>query len=169
MDTYEAIMSRRSIRTFEDKPVPAEMIEKVLRAAMAAPSAGNEQPWEFVLVTDRKALVGVTEIHPHCEMAREAGFGVLVCGNLQKEVHRGFWIQDCSACTENLLLAAHALGLGAVWTAVHPNEDRVRLFRREFGLPEHIVPLAFVPVGWPGENPGPCDRYEPSAVHRGRW
>lgn len=169
MDAYECIVTRRSIRQFADRPVPAEMVEKLLRAAMTAPSAGNQQPWEFIVLTDRALLDEMPSIHPYCQMIRQAPVAVLVCGNATREKYPGYWPQDCSAATMNLLLAAHALGLGAVWTGIYPREERIRPFREKFALPEHVVPLALIPIGWPAESPPQPDRFAPERVHHNRW
>jgi nitroreductase len=124
MDAIEAILGRRSIRSYTDKPVAKETVQQLLEAAMAAPSAGNQQPWHFVVVDDRALLEKITTVHPYAQMAKSAQLGILVCGDLSLEMHQGYWVQDCAAATENLLVAAHALGLGAVWTGVHPRSER---------------------------------------------
>jgi nitroreductase len=169
MDVLEAIKTRRSIRTYQARPVPDELIEQVIAAAMMAPSARNGQPWQFVVIDDRTLLDRVPEFHPHAEMARHAPVGILVCGDLKREASPGYWPIDCAAATQNLLLAAHALGLGAVWTGVYPRQPRMDGFRTLLNLPEHIVPHTFVPLGYPAERPTSTDRYEPARVHRNGW
>ncbi len=169
METLEAIRTRRSIRQYTSQPVPEEMVEELLRAAMAAPSAGNEQAWQFVVISDREILGSIPRIHPYCQMAAQAPVAILVCGDLSRQKHQGYWVQDCSAAIQNLLLAAHARGLGAVWTGIYPVEERVKAFREMMGLPPEVVPLALIPVGWPAEAPPPEDRYDPARVHRDRW
>jgi nitroreductase len=169
MDALEAIFTRRSLRSYEDRPVPGPVLREALAAAMSAPSAGNAQPWHFVVVEDR-ALLGelVRKFHPKGDLGCPAA-GVVVCGDPAEEKFKGFWPQDCSAAAENLLLAAHALGLGAVWVAVHPLAEREGVLREALGIPSHVVPLAFVPIGWPAESKPREDRYRESRVHRGRW
>jgi nitroreductase len=169
MDALQAILSRRSVRQYAQQPVPSDAVTQALRAAMAAPSAGNEQAWQFVVLTDRSLLDRMAEIHPYAQMIRQAPVAVIVCGDLKREVHAGYWVQDCAAATENLLLALHAQGLGAVWTGVYPREDRVAAIRAALDLPEHIVPMALIPIGVPAENPGPIDRYDASRVHTNGW
>lgn len=169
MDALQAILSRRSIRQFTDKPVPDELVQQLLRAAMSAPSAGNQQPWQFIVVTDRATLASIPAIHPHAQMSASAAVGILVCGDLTREVYKGYWPQDCAAAVQNLLVAAHALGLGAVWTGVYPVEERVAQFRARFGIPDSVVPMAWIPIGWPAESKGPADRYDPARVHHNRW
>lgn len=169
MEAYDAIVTRRSIRQFEDKPVPAEMVEKLLRAAMMAPSAGNQQPWEFIVLTERALLDEMPNLHPYCQMIRQTPVAVLVCGNTQREKYPGYWPQDCSAAIMNLLLAAHALGLGAVWTGIFPRDERIEPFKKRFNLPAHVMPLALIPIGWPAENPPQPERWAPERVHYNGW
>lgn len=169
MDALEAIRTRRSVRKFTLQPVGEDLIEALLRAAMSAPSAGNQQPWHFIVVDDRATLDRIPTFSPYAAMCRQAPLGILVCGDTTLEKHPGYWIQDCSAATQNLLLAAHALGLGAVWTGIHPREERIRGFRELFALPDTIMPLAFVVIGYPAEHPAPQDRFRPERIHRNRW
>jgi len=169
MDALEAIHTRRSIREYEDRPVPDELVREIIAAAMSAPSAGNSRPWQFVAITDRDLLGRIPQIHPYAAMAARAPLAVLICGDLSLEQYPGNWIADCSAATQNLLLAAHAEGLGAVWTGVYPDQARVENFRKLLDLPEHIVPLALVPVGYPTHQPGRQDRYEEEKIHFDRW
>lgn len=170
MEAYECIITRRSIRKFDpSKPVPPEMVEKLLRAAMMAPSAGNQQPWEFIVLTDRALLDEMPNLHPYCGMIREAALAVIVCGNKDRAKMPDYCPVDCSAATTNLLLAAHALGLGAVWAGVYPRPERIEPIRKRFNLPENIVPIALVPIGWPAEKPAQPDRYVPERVHYNGW
>jgi nitroreductase len=169
METIQAILTRRSIRRFTPEPVSEADLEALLRAAMSAPSAGNERPWHLVVLDDRALLEAVPRFHPYSQMLREAPLAILVCGDRRLEKHPGFWIQDCSAATQNLLLAAHARGLGAVWLGVHPRPEREAGMRELLQLPEPIVPLALVAVGHPAEQPPPEDRFARERVHRNRW
>jgi nitroreductase len=169
VDALDAILSRRSIRRYTPQPVPAGVMEELLRAAMSAPSAGNEQPWHFVVIQDRRMLDEFPRFHPYAEMLKEASVAILVCGDLRLETYRDHWVQDCSAATQNLLLAAHAKGLGAVWVGIHPTEDRVGRTRKLLGLPSHVVPLCLVPLGYPAERIPRAERYDPSRVHADRW
>ena len=165
MEVMEALRTRRSIRKFQDKAVPPEMVREMLEAAMMAPSAGNAQPWHFVVVDDRTRLDAMADLHPYIQMVTQAPLGILVCGDLTKEKYTGYWVQDCSAAMENLLLAAHGLGLGAVWTAIHPMEDRVTAYKTLFNLPEHVIPLGFAPMGWPTRQPSSQSRFKLDRVH----
>lgn len=164
-----AILLRRSIRHYTSEPVPAAMITDLLRAAMAAPSAGNEQPWQFVVINDRALLDRIPRFHPHARMLHEATTAILVCGDLSKVIHEGYWVQDCAAATENLLLAATELKLGAVWVGVYPREERVAAFRDLLGIPQDIVPFTLVPVGFPDEEKGPVDRFDSRRIHYNAW
>lgn len=169
MDALEAIRTRRSIRQFLDRPVPAEWIEQVVAAAMCAPSACNQQPWQFVVIDDRKLLREVPGINPHASMAAQAPAAILVCGDSTLETIPGYWTIDCSAAVENLLLAAHSLGLGAVWTGIYPQQDRIEGFRRLLGLPKHVTPHSLIPLGYPAQPPRQEERFRPDRVHRNGW
>ena len=148
----DVIMTRTSIRAYRDCPVGADTVELLLRAAMAAPSAVNRQPWAFVVVDDRD-------------------LAVVVCGDLSRNpgASGDWWVMDASAASENLLLAAHALGLGAVWTGVYPRDERVEAVRRVLGLPSDVVPLNPIPVGYPADNPEPKQKWNPANVRHNGW
>ncbi len=165
-ELIQTIFSRRSIRKYTSEPVSEEAIQTLLEAAMAAPSANNSQPWRFVVVTERKTLDALAEAHPYGKMLFQATLAVAVCGD---PAASAYWEQDCSAATENLLLAATALGLGAVWLGVHPREDRVSAVRRVLNIPDHIVPLCLLSIGHPAEHKEPRTQYDEAKVHRERW
>ena len=169
MDAMEAILTRRSVRSYKADQIPEALIKSLLDAAMSAPSAGNQQPWQFVLIDDRKMLLEITKVHPYASMLSHAPLAIVVCGDLSRERFKGYWVQDCSAATQNLLIAARAQGLGAVWLGVYPLSDRVGGIRRILGLPEDIVPLAVVSMGYPVVAQSPADRYEESRIHRNGW
>jgi nitroreductase len=169
MDTLQAIRTRRSIRQYLDKPVPQDMLQQVLISAMHAPSACNQQPWQFVVIEDRKLLREVPKINSYAAMAAEAPVAILVCGDSSLETVPGYWVIDCSAAVQNLLLAAHALGLGAVWTGVYPQQERVEGFRRLLSLPKNVTPHSLVPLGYPAEQPPQEERYQTDRVHHNGW
>jgi len=169
MDALEALKTRRSIRAFTSRPVSMDVVRELIQAAMHAPSAGNEQPWHFLIITDREILDHVPDYHPYAGMLSEAPVAVLVCGDPRQEKHPGMWVQDCAAATQNLLLAAHAKGLGAVWVGIHPREDRIEPLRKLIDLPEHIVPFALIPLGHPAERPELDDRFRPELIHLNKW
>lgn len=167
-ETLQSIQERTSIRSYTEEAVPAEMVETLLRAAMAAPSSRNVQPWLFYVVEDRELLKSLSEELPSATMLEHAPMAIVVCGDTQKgnpneeQVHN--WVMDCSASTQNLLLAAHALGLGAVWTGVYPYAERIATVRKALGLPGHIIPLNVVPVGFPAVNAHPKDKWDEGKV-----
>jgi nitroreductase len=169
METLQAIKTRRSIRRFLDKPVSREMARDLLEAAMFAPSAGNEQPWQFVVLDERKLLDEVPRLCATASMCRQAPMAILVCGDSSLEKYPNFWVQDCSAATENILLAAHDRGLGAVWVGIYPLKDRIEAFRKFLGLPEEITPVCLVAIGYPNESPAAPRRYREERVHFNEW
>lgn len=172
-DVLAAIATRTSVRKFDStKPVDDATVEKLLRAAMAAPTAMDRRPWEFVVVRDPARLKIFAEKLPYSRVGDGATVAIVVCGNLDNGLQgrsKEYWIQDCSAATENLLLAAHGLGLGAVWTGVYPGEDRVAVVREALGIPETHMPLNVIPIGYPAERPKPKDKWAPVKVHLDIW
>lgn len=169
MDAMTALYSRRSIRLYTSKQIPSNIVQDILRAAMCAPSAGNERPWHFIVVTDRSILNEIPNFHPYAAMLKHAHTAVLVCGDVTLEKYKGYWVLDCSAATQNMLLAAHAKGLGAVWCGVYPSEDRVKNLKNLFKLPEHIVPFSLIPLGFPDETKQALERFDTSRIHENRW
>jgi nitroreductase len=169
METIEAILTRRSIRKYTNQPVADDLVRQLLTAAMYAPSARNEQPWHFVVIRDHKILDEVPSFHPHARMLHEASVAILVCGDKEKENYPGYWVVDCSAATENILLAAHGLGLGAVWVGIYPRTERMEGVRKLIGLPERILPLALVSVGYPAEKVAQPQRFDEKRIHFERW
>lgn len=165
----DVLLTRRSVRHYQPGHIKEEDLNLLLKAAMAAPSAGNQQPWHFVVVDDHSLFEQIQSFHPHAKMLREADVGVLICGDLKREKHEGYWVQDCSAATENLLLAAHALGLGAVWLGIYPRMERVDGMRNLLHTPEGIVPFSMVALGLPAERPREVDRFDRSRIHKNKW
>ena len=165
----DAIFNRRSIRKYTDKIVSEDMIEKIIRAGMAAPSAGNEQPWHYIVVNDKNMLNEIPKFHPYAQMIKEVSCVIIVCGDLSLEKYEGFWVHDCSAATQNMLLMVQELGLGSVWLGVYPLEDRVKALKDLLGLPEKVVPLSILPIGYPAEIKEPASRFDLSRIHRNRW
>ena len=171
MDAMQAILTRRSIRQYTDEPVQEAVVDELLTAACSAPSAGNEQPWHFVVIRDRNTREKITHVQPYSGMLRDAPVAILVCGDPELEMnqHRGFWVQDCAAATQNILIAANAKGLGAVWVGVHPQAEWVAGIRRILGIPEHVIPLGLISLGHPAEKKEPEDRLDRKRVHYDRW
>jgi nitroreductase len=165
----DPVLSRRSIRRYTAQPVDDPTVERLLRAGMAAPSAGNQQPWAFVVIRDRDTLARITEWHPYASMLPSAPVAVVVCGDPGTAKWAALWSQDCSACVENMLIEAELLGLGAVWLGIHPLPEREAALRGMLGIPEHVVPFAIVPFGWPRERKPPADRYDEVRIHHERW
>lgn len=171
--TLQTIMTRTSIRAFDPSaPVSDETLEQLLRAGMAAPSAVNRQPWAFVVVRERENLDRLQAAHPYARMLSTAQAAIIVCGDMSRALDgfaREYWVQDASAATQNILLAAHALGLGAVWTGVYPNPNVQPAISEALGLPSHVIPLNVIPIGYPAENPAPKDKWKPQNIHFERW
>lgn len=164
-DVIKNIMTRTSIRKYTDQPIKKADIETLLRAGMAAPTAVNKQPWHFVAVTDKAKLKELSG--GRGGMLEQCALAIVVCGNMEKAMPgkaREYWVQDCSAATENILLAAHALGLGAVWTGGYPMEDRMATISKALKLPETIIPLCTIVIGYPAESPTPKDKWKPENV-----
>ena len=178
----DVIMTRTSIRSFTGEPVSREQLETILKAGMAAPSAINIQPWRFVVLTEREKIDALFGEGRMGKTFGTAGAVIIVCGQTtemrkpfgqpdapEEEWENIFWYEDCSAATENILLAAHALGLGAVWTAGYPAMERIAPLSAALGLPEKVVPLCIIPIGVPAENPAPKDKWKPENIHWEKW
>ena len=166
MDALEVIFTRRSIRRYTNKPVTEEEIKALLEAGMNAPSANNRQPWSFIVVDDRAKLNAIMEVHPYSRMLAEAPLAIVVCGD--PSVSK-FWQQDCAAATQNILLAARALGLGTVWLGVYPDEQRATSVAALFGVPDDIKAMCIIAVGHPAEQKGRVERYDEGKVHNNGW
>jgi nitroreductase len=171
MDALEAILSRRSIRKYTDEDVPDETIERLLTAGMAAPSANNEQPWHFVVVRERAILDEIPKFHRYSGMLRQSPVAIVVCSDLKRSVDPtvDYWVQDCSAATENILIAANALGVGACWLGIHPRKKRVEALSRLLNLPDNIVPFCVIALGRAAESKAPGDNYDAERIHYERW
>jgi len=166
------ILTRVSVREFTGEKLSEAQLDTLLRAAMAAPSAINKQPWAFIVVTDEEKIAALGEALPYSRCSNKPAVAIIPCGDLSKAIEgemANFWINDVSAATENLLLAAHAMGLGAVWTGLHPDMNRAKMVQDMLGLPEHIIPLCVVPVGVPAEQPEIKDKYKPENIHYNGW
>ncbi len=166
------IMTRVSVRNFTGEKISDEQIETLLRAGMAAPSAINKQPWAFVVIKDEAILAKLGEALPYSRCSNKPAIAIIPCGDLSKAIPgemAGFWINDVSAATENILLAAHAMGLGAVWTGLHPDMNLAKMVQEMLGMPEHIIPLCIVPVGIPAENPDVKDKFNTDNIHYNAW
>lgn len=169
MEFMEVVNTRRSIRHFEDRPVEAELVDKVIAAGMTSPSAGNQQPWHFVVVTEREKLDAIPDVSPYAKMAAEAPVAIVLCGASDGTPWPDLIQQDLGACAQTMLLAARDLGLGSVWTAAYPLADRMEGLRALFGIPEDVIPFAVIPMGWPEGEFKSVDRFKAERIHRGVW
>ena len=171
-EAYDNILSRTSIRTYTRQSVSDEIKSAIVHAGMAAPSGVNRQPWEFILIDDREILNALADSLPYAKMTAQAPFAVAVCGNSDRFLEgedATLWVQDVSAASENILLAAHALGLGAVWTCLYPHKDRMEAASRILNLPEGIVPFSLIPAGYPAKLHAPIDKWHAERVHHNRF
>lgn len=168
---FENIFSRKSVRQYTSEPVSEEHVQMMLKAAMAAPTAVNYQPWRFVVVSEREQLDAMAEVLPFAKMLKQAPLAIVVCGETTwfDGEENPFWQQDCSAATQNLLLAAEALGLGAVWTGVYPDKERAAQLSAFLNLPGNVQPLCAVPIGHHDGTTPPKDKWKPENIHYGKW
>lgn len=170
--TLKAIHSRKSVRHYIDRKAAKEDLLTLVKAGMAAPTAVDRRPWAFVIITDKAKLKELEAGLPYTKMLTKSGAGIVVCGVLEKALPgegKEFWIQDCSAATENILLAAESMGLGAVWTGAYPSQEIMDYIRKVLGMPENIVPLNVIPVGYPTGDEKPKDKFDPANVHWEKW
>jgi nitroreductase len=170
-EKFGFIFGRRSIRAYSAAPVSEAAVQRLLEAAMAAPSAAAKDPWRFVVVRDRRTLSEIATALPNGQMIASAALGIAVCGDLQAAHDRqlSYLLQDCSAAIENLLLGAHILGLGACWLGVHPREQRMNALRQILALPPSVTPVACISIGYPAERQEPRTRFNPNHVHFEKW
>lgn len=165
----ETIFKRRSIRKYTDEPVSEDSILSFIKAGMNAPSAGNEQPWYFVIIDDREILNRIADFHPYAQMLRHAPAAILVCGDPSMEKHEGYWVQDCSAATENILLEITSQNYGGVWIGVFPREERVEALRELLNIPGNIVPFSLIGLGNPAEHKEPNNKFNNDRIRRNKW
>lgn len=169
MEAIKALLTRRSIRKYTSQAVPEEFIRELLNAGMHAPTARNLQPWHFVVVDKREIIDELSVAHPHARMLRQATLAILVCGDKKIQEADGYIIQDCSAATQNIMLAAHALGLGSVWLGMYPREERMQKVSELLEIPEHILPVALIAIGHPDEVKDSPDRYKEERIHWNKY
>lgn len=171
-DTIYTILSRRSIRSYREEYVEKEKIDMLLQAGMAAPSARDARPWDFIIVDDEYMLHKLGDQLPYAKMLHHVKLALIVCGNLNKTLtgfRQQFWIQDCAAASQNILLAAESLGLGAVWTAIYPNMEMVAAVRSILYIPNYVIPLNLIPVGYPTKTEQAKDKFSKSNIHHNKW
>lgn len=165
-DALENIFARKSVRKYLPKPVEKEKLEILLKAGMAAPSGKDVRPWEFIVIDDRATLDSMAAVLPYAKMLKEAPMAIVVCGDSTKS---SYWYLDCSAATQNILLAAEAMGLGAVWTATYPYPERMEVVKKYTGIPDEINSLCVIPIGYPAMPHSPKDKWNPARVHQNKW
>lgn len=169
---YQNILTRTSIRNFTDQPIEEELKSALLHAGMSAPSGVNKQPWEFILIDDPEILKQLADALPYAKMTAHAPMAIVVCGNSERFLEGDdstLWVQDVSAASENILLAAHAFGLGAVWTCLYPHADRMEAAVKILHLPEKIIPFNLIPVGYPSKSHAPIGKWHPERIHRNHF
>jgi nitroreductase len=168
----DVIKTRVSVRHFTGENLTDAQIDTILRAGMSAPTAVNKQPWAFVVVDDPETLMLLSDTLKSSRIENGASHAIAVCGNLQKALEgegQGYWVEDTSAATENMLLAAHAMGLGGLWVGVYPISERVKSVSEILGLPNHIIPMCLVVLGYPNEQPEVKDKFLQENIHYNKW
>ena len=169
MDGYETILTRRSIRKYTDEEISENMIKELIEAGVSAPSAGNQQPWQFVILDDQKIFDEIIKIHPNSKMLKNAKKAILICGDLNLERHKGYWILDCAAVTQNILLAAHSKKIGSCWLGIYHREERIKALQKLLKTPDNIMPFSLISLGYPAEENHKVERYNESRVHYNKW
>jgi nitroreductase len=169
MEVLDAIYTRRSIRRYSEKKIDDEMVNKILQAAMYAPSAVNKQPWHFIIFEDKNTYDAIIQVHKSSEMLAGAQKAIVICYDVNLQHDEGYGVIDCSAATENILLAAHALGLGACWIGICPRQNRIEALKQIFNLPENIIPFSVVSLGYPAEDKKHPERFRKDRIHYEKW
>ena len=166
-----SIFERRSIRSYLDKPIPKEVMEDILRAGMYAPSAGNEQPWEFVVIQEKSTLESMCAVHPHAKALLSCNAAIVICGNLLKQKYSAqYWVLDCTLAGQNIMLQSKEMGLGSVWLGVYPCKYRMENIAQLLHFPKTVVPLSVIAIGYPAESvPQPEDRFRREKIHFEKW
>jgi len=169
MKVQEALLNRRSIRKYKDQKISKEDIDKILKSAMYAPSAMNLQAWHFVVIDDREILIETVKSIHYAEMLKQSAVAILVCGDASIEKNESWLLQNCSASTQNILLSAHGLGIGSCWVAIHGMDDVYKNIKGQFKLPEDIVPVSLISLGYPDEQVTTEERFKEDKIHCNRW
>ncbi len=169
MDAIKSIYTRRSVRKYTDKEIPKDIIEKILKAGFSAPSAANQQPWHFIIIDEKNILNKIPGFHKRAEFITKAKKAILVCADKKLEKFKNYWPVDCSAATENMLIAARALGLGSCWVGIFPQENRIKELKNIFKLPDSVIPFSIVSLGFTNENQEGVNRYNEDRIHYNKW
>ena len=169
MDALDALLTRRSIRKYDDRELPNDLLAELIKYGMYAPSACNKQPWHFIIIKERKLLNEIADFHPNAKMLKNAPCAILICGDEIKAHDKGYWPVDCSAATQNILIGAHAKGLGACWLGIYPREERIATMKKIMNLPDHIHAFSLLSLGYPAETPRIPQRFDASRIHLNAW
>ncbi|MFO7526301.1 MAG: nitroreductase family protein [Ignavibacteriaceae bacterium] len=169
MENTEALLTRRSIRKYKDRQIKKDKLDNILKSAMYAPSAMNLQAWHFIVIDDSHILNETIKSIPHAELLKQTPAAILVCGDTAIEKNESWMIQNCSAAIENILLAAHGLGIGSCWIAIHGIAEVVENVSKQFKLPENVVPVSLISLGYPDETVTAEDRFNKEKVHYNKW
>lgn len=171
-NVIKSIMSRTSVRSYTGQTIQKKDLETIVKAGMSAPTAVNKQPWAFVVIDNKEMMNKLAEQLKNASMLKNAAAAIVVCGDLSLALTgegQEYWIQDCSAATENILLAAHSMGYGAVWCGIYPNKERMKVLHSELSLPENVIPLNIIPIGVPDKKNEPKDKWKPERLHWNKW
>jgi nitroreductase len=169
MEALEALKTRRSIRKYENRSISDDRIKEILSCAMFAPSAFDYQPWHFLVINKKEIFNDILKVATHAEMIKEASHVIIICGDKKLEENDGLLIQDISAATENLLLAAHSIGLGSVWVGIYPFDEIVQGIKKLFNIPDNIIPVSMAVLGYANEKPEQPERYKQDRIHLNNW
>ena len=169
MELLNGILTRRSIRKYTDEPISREKAEELIKYGMYAPSARNCQPWHFVLLNEKETFLKIEEFHPHTKMLKHSQWGIVVCGDEQLAHTPDYWAVDCAAVTQNILLAAHGMGYGAVWLGIYPRPERVEAMKNLLDLPPHIHAFSIIAVGAPDQQISQPERFLSERIHLNKW
>ncbi len=165
----DPVISRLSVRRYQERQLSSENIDILIQAAMSAPSADDERPWHFIVITDQPLKKTISEANPFLYIVYEAPVAILVCGDISKQKIEGFWVQDCAASTENILIEAQLQGLGAVWLGIYPIDGRIECMRRFMNIPDGIIPFSLVVLGYPADVTVPSKRFDTTRIHFNMW
>jgi len=169
MEIHDALLTRRSIRKYKDQKISKEDIDKILKAAMFAPSAMNLQAWQFIVINEKEVLIETIKSIPYAELLSQSAAAIIVCGDSLIEKNESWLLQNCSASTQNILLAAHGIGIGSCWIAIHGMDDVYKNIKTQFKLPENIVPVSLISLGYPDEEVKAEERFKQNKIHFNKW
>lgn len=169
MEIFEVLLNRRSIRKYTNEKITDEQLEKIIEAGMFAPSAVNTKPWHFLVLKSQTTFDAIIEANPNAAMLKQASAAILICYDEKLQHDKGYGPVDCSAATQNMLLAAHGLGLGACWIGIYPRQNRVEALHKLFTLPEHVIPFAVISLGYPNETKNKPQRFLRDRIHWEKW